>query len=87
VLLQRLAQRFCRLHPQEARLSAWAVIQRIRPDNIALTKGRKQFWMQFRCVAGQAVLCRTLVHPRGAPVGQGCTDDSPQGSLETFNHD
>lgn len=60
-ILLRLAQHFCSRQALEASITAWSSVQRIRPDNVALTQGREQFLMTFRCVAGQAVLERTFL--------------------------
>ena len=63
-ILERLAQRFCRVQPTTEMIAVQSVIQRIHPHNVALTQGRKQFWMQFYCRQEQAVVCRTFLQPR-----------------------
>jgi hypothetical protein len=63
-ILDRLAQRFCRLHPTTDIITVQSSIRRIHTRNIDLTKGREQFWMQFQCLQGQAVLCRTFLQSR-----------------------
>jgi hypothetical protein len=63
-ILERLAQRFCRLHSTTGIITVQSVMHRIQPHNVDLTKGREQFWMQFQCVQEQAVLCRTFMQPR-----------------------
>jgi hypothetical protein len=85
ILLQRFAQRFCTRYPTTARVNAGAVIQRILPENSALTRGRKQFWMEFRCVDGHAILCRTMLQPRGRP-DESCVENATSSHLEPLNH-
>jgi hypothetical protein len=63
-ILERLAHRFCRMHPTTEMITAESIIQRIHPRNVALIQGKEQFWMQFYCTQEQAVLCRTLLQPR-----------------------
>jgi hypothetical protein len=78
-ILLRLAQRFCRFHPTPESVRVASMIRRIVPDNVALTRGNEQFWMQFRCFQGQAVLCRTFLRPRRGPAGTACSDSLVQG--------
>jgi hypothetical protein len=78
--LLRLAQRFCHSQPMAESVRVASVIRRIRPDNVALTRGHEQFWMQFRCLQGQAVLCRTFLHPRARPADTACSDSLARGS-------
>jgi hypothetical protein len=63
-ILERLAQRFCRLHPTTETITVQSVISRIQPHNVNLSKSRKQFWMELQCVKEQAVLYRTFLQPR-----------------------
>lgn len=64
-ILTRLAQRFCQRHTQDMRVTAWATVQRIRPDNAALTQGKERFVFTFHCANRQAELCHTfLAHPQ-----------------------
>ena len=81
-ILSRLAQRFCRKHMLTTPVTAWARVQRIRPDNVALTQGQEQFLMTFRCAEERAVVCQNflgyppesdceppgLTRPRSVPV-------------------
>lgn len=71
-ILQRFANRFCRLHPVPDRVSAWAQVQRVRSDRPGL-QVRQRFLMDFRCLDTGAVLCRTTIdrrqHPDCLPVG------------------
>ena len=60
-ILTRLAQRFCRRQTRDTAVTAWSRVQRIRPDNAALTQGKEQFLMTFRCVERRAVLCKTVL--------------------------
>jgi hypothetical protein len=83
--LLRLAQRFCRFHPTAESIRVASVIRRIRPDNVALTRGNKQFWMQFRCLQGQAVLCRTFLRPRRGPADSACSDRLTRGGQEQYH--
>ena len=73
-ILTRLAQRFCRTHATTGRVTAWSTIQRIRPENVALTQGKPRFIMEFSCSQDGAVLCRTLLAPHNAST---CPDDRP----------
>ena len=68
-ILSRLAQRFCREHPLPTSVTAWARVQRIRPDNVALTQGQEQFLMTFRCAEKRAVVCQNFL---GYPPEAGC---------------
>ena len=42
-------------------VTAWSYVQRITPSNAALTQGREQFLMTFRCTERRAVLCQTFL--------------------------
>jgi hypothetical protein len=82
-IIERLAQRFCRTHPMARNITVSSVITRIRPDDVALTRGRKQFWMHFQCLHAQATLCRTFLNPR-VSASTACLPDSAtdrQGNL------
>jgi hypothetical protein len=68
-ILSRLAQRFCRQQTLATPVTAWARVQRIRPDNVALTQGHEQFLMTFRCAAKRAVVCQNFL---GYPPEAGC---------------
>ena len=68
-ILSRLAQRFCREQPLTTPVTAWARVQRIRPDNVALTQGQEQFLMTFRCAEKRAVVCQNFL---GYPPEAGC---------------
>jgi hypothetical protein len=68
-ILSRFAQRFCRQQTLTTPVTAWARVQRIRPDNVALTQGHEQFLMTFRCAARRAVVCQTFL---GSPPEAGC---------------
>jgi hypothetical protein len=68
-ILSRLAQRFCRQQTLATPVTAWARVQRIRPDNVALTQGHEQFLMTFRCAEKRAVVCQTFL---GYPPEAGC---------------
>jgi hypothetical protein len=63
-ILERLAQRFCRLRPTSETITVQSVISRIQPHNVNLSKSRKQFWMELQCVKEQAVLYRTFLQRR-----------------------
>jgi hypothetical protein len=60
-ILSRLAQRFCRQQTLTTPVTAWARVQRIRPDNVALTQGQEQFLMTFRCAEKHAVVCQNFL--------------------------
>jgi hypothetical protein len=68
-ILSRLAQRFCRQQTLATPVTAWARVQRIRPDNVALTQGQEQFLMTFRCAEKRAVVCQNFL---GYPPEAGC---------------
>ena len=59
-ILERLAGRFCRLHPLEGYVSAWSVIQRVRPGQ-KTSRGHRRFLMRFQCAATKAVALKTMV--------------------------
>jgi hypothetical protein len=69
-ILSRLAQHFCRQQTLTTPVTAWARVQRIRPDNVALTQGQEQFLMTFRCAEQRAVMCwNFLGYPPEASCG------------------
>ena len=78
-ILSRLAQRFCRRQTLATPVTAWARVQRIRPDNVALTRGQEQFLMTFRCAEKRAVVCQNFL---GYPPETGCEPPelTPSGS-------
>ncbi len=76
-ILARLAQRFCHQRALATPVTAWSRVQRIRPDNVALTQGQEQFLMTFRCTEGRAVLCRTFL---AYPPETGCEPPEPMHS-------
>lgn len=53
-LLARHARRFARAHPDAGDIEAVAVVQRITPDNLELTRGERLPLMRFNCANGQA---------------------------------
>ncbi|MDE2806190.1 MAG: hypothetical protein OXN18_13685 [Gemmatimonadota bacterium] len=53
-LLERHARRFARAHPDAGDIEAVAVVQRITPDNLELTRGERLPLMRFTCAGGQA---------------------------------
>ena len=53
-LLERHARRFARAHPDAGEIEAVAVVQRITPDNLDLTRGKRLPLMRFTCADGQA---------------------------------
>ena len=55
-LLERHARRFARAHPDAGEIEAVAVVQRITPDNLDLTRGKRLPLMRFTCADGQAVV-------------------------------
>ena len=68
-ILSRLAQRFCREQTLTTPVTAWARVQRIRPENVALTQGQEQFLLTFRCAEQRAVVCQNFL---GYPPEPGC---------------
>ena len=73
-ILTRLAQRFCSRQTMATPVIVWSRVQRIRPDNAALTQGKEQFLMTFRCTERRAELCRTFL---AYPHETGCQPPGP----------
>ena len=55
-LMLRHAHRYARAHPDAGTFEAVAVVQRITPDNLDLTRGERQLLMRFTCQGGEAVM-------------------------------
>lgn len=55
-LLERHARRFARAYPDAGEIEAVAVVQRITPDNLELTRGEPFPLMRFTCADGRAVV-------------------------------
>ena len=55
-LLERHAHRFARAHPEAGEVEAVAVVQRITPDNLELTRGKRVHLMRFTCANGQVAV-------------------------------
>jgi len=55
-LLERHARRFARAHPDAGEIEAVAVVQRITPDNLDLTRGERLPLMRFTCANGRATV-------------------------------
>ncbi|MYC91204.1 MAG: hypothetical protein F4X15_06990 [Gemmatimonadetes bacterium] len=55
-LLERHARRFARAHPDAGEIEAVAVVQRITPDNLELTRGEERPLMRFTCAGGRALV-------------------------------
>lgn len=55
-LLARHARRFARAHPDAGEIEAAAIVQRITPDNLDLTRGEKRPLMRFTCTGGDVVM-------------------------------
>ena len=55
-LLARHARRFARVHPDAGEIEAVAVVQRITPDNLDLTRGEERVLMRFTCNGGDVVM-------------------------------
>lgn len=55
-LLTRHARRFARTHPDAGEIEAVAIMQRITPDNLGLTRGEERLLMRFTCTGGDAVM-------------------------------
>ena len=55
-LLERHARRFARAHPDAGEIEAVAVVQRITPDNLELTRGEVLPLMRFTCIGSRAVV-------------------------------
>ena len=63
-ILSRYAARYARSHPNAGTIDAWAIVQRVVPDNLDLARGERRFLMRFSCRDGVAT-----VHDHDAPVG------------------
>ena len=55
-LLARHARRFARAHPDAGEIEAFAIVQRITPDNLELTRGERRLLMRFTCTGGDVVM-------------------------------
>ena len=55
-LLTRHARRFARAHPDAGEIEAVAIVQRITPDNLDLTRGEERLLMRFTCTDGDVVM-------------------------------
>ena len=55
-LLERHARRFARAHPDAGEVEAVAIVQRITPDNLDLTRGERLPLMRFTCTDGRATV-------------------------------
>ncbi len=55
-LLERHARRFARAHPDAGEIEAVAIVQRITPDNLELTRGEVLPLMRFTCAGGRAAV-------------------------------
>ena len=55
-LLLTHARRYARANPDTGTIEAVAVVQRITPDNLDLTRGERQLLMRFSCQGGEAVM-------------------------------
>ena len=55
-LLVRHARRFARAHPDAGDIEAFAIVQRITPDNLELTRGEEHLLMRFRCANGEVAM-------------------------------
>jgi hypothetical protein len=82
-ILNRLAQRFCSRQALTTPVTAWARVQRIRPDNVALTQGTEQWLMTFRCAEKHAILCRTFL---AYPLETSCEPPAPTSSGSTSSN-
>ena len=63
-ILSRYAARYARSHPNAGTIDAWAIVQRVVPDNLDLARGERRFLMRFSCRDGVAT-----VHDHDASVG------------------
>jgi hypothetical protein len=82
-ILNRLAQRFCSRQALTTPVTAWARVQRIRPDNVALTQGTEQWLMTFQCAEKHAILCRTFL---AYPLETSCEPPAPTSSGSTSSN-
>ncbi len=65
-LLARHAQRYARRCRDACVVEAFAVVQRVTPDNLALARGERRFLMRFECRGGRAVVLRADGRTRDA---------------------
>jgi hypothetical protein len=59
-ILQRLANRFCRLHPVDGYVDAWSRVGRVRPERKE-PRGRRIFLMRFQCVESKAIVLKSML--------------------------
>jgi len=62
-IMKRLARRFCRLHPVEGDITAWSLVQRVRPGR----QRPRPFWrflIEFRCAGTEVVVDKSRFDPR-----------------------
>ena len=62
-ILQRLANRFCRLHPVAGHVAAWSRVQRVHPGRKAL-RVRQRLLMRFTCAETEAIVLQTRLERR-----------------------
>jgi hypothetical protein len=80
-LMTRFAQHFCRRQTMTTPITAWSRVQRVRPDNIALTQGQEKFLMTFRCVEQRAFICKTFL---SSPQENSCLTPEERSSDNTI---
>ena len=62
-ILTRMAQRFCRHHPLQGRISVQADLQRVLPAHVVQQHKPPRFIMSFECTESKTTLCQTMVDP------------------------
>lgn len=60
-LLDRHAQRFARRHHDIREVEVFAITQRVTPDNLDLTMGKRTLLMRFACADGRATMVSETV--------------------------
>lgn len=84
-ILTRLAHYFCRTQPVRTPVTAWARVERIRPENLQLSQGKEQLVMAFRCTEQGLVLCENIVGYRPDPACEQSDSGSPSTASSPLN--
>lgn len=60
-ILERLARRYCRRGAPDGLVTVSSFVHPIVPDDLEFRRGRMNFLVEFRCRAGEAVICQTML--------------------------
>ena len=61
-ILDRYSKRYCRNKENNVKVTAFAKVARIVPDNLDLSFRRHWFLMEFMCKEKKAIMCRTFMN-------------------------